>query len=690
MNVRGHADDPRHVWLCTFVLVSLIIGLTRYFDLQAGFPEALTAPLAEWINIAANELIRGLRPLFRTISHLLSLPLNALIGLLQWLPWLAVLTAFATIALCVRGTGLAAFTVLSFGYIAVTGYWEEAMFTLASTIVVVPFSVALGILIGIAAYRHRLFRHIADPCLSVMQTVPPFAYLVPMIVLFGLGPAVGLVATIIYALPPMIRNAMLGLQRVPTELREVGMICGATRRQLLVRIELPVALPAILLGVNQTIMAALSMVVISSILGGLPDIGLEVYTTMKKAQFGQSILSGLVIALLAMVLDRISQAFARRAAHSRGSAMPRITALAGSVLCAVLVISAEYFPDMRTYPETLVFYPAGPINQVVDWAVATLYGVTSFIKTQTLVYLLIPLRSGILEGAVTEGQGLGLSFRAFAAGWLAIATICLIFWRRARWQYAVALAVLCLIYSFGIGGLPWATVLIVVAAMAYSVAGWRLAALVGCGLLAIGVSGSWSQAMISLQLCLAGIVIAFLLGASIGILAALNDTFSKLITPICDTLQTMPIFVFLIPAVMFFLVGEFTALVAIVLYAVVPSVRYTEHGLRNVPPHLVEAARAVGATRLQIVRSVMIPLAAPEILLGLNQTIMMGWAMVVVATLVGAKGLGQDVMLALTWADLGKGMIAGLSVAILAMISDRILREYSSSRRSALGLSAEQ
>ncbi len=160
-------------------------------------------------------------------------------------------------------------------------------------------------------YRSKAWRaRLIEPCLDLMQTVPTFAYLIPILVLFGIGPVVGMVASAIYAVPPMVRNVMLGLERVPVEIvesatcrgRPAGNCCGGCRY--------PTAMPAILIGVNQTIMAGLSMVVIAAMVGGAPDIGLEVFNTMKKAQFGESILPGLVIALLAMIMDRISRGLA--------------------------------------------------------------------------------------------------------------------------------------------------------------------------------------------------------------------------------------------------------------------------------------------------------------------------------------------------------------------------------------------
>jgi glycine betaine/proline transport system permease protein len=254
------------------------------------------------------------------------------------------------------------------------------------------------------------------------------------------------------------------------------------------------------------------------------------------------------------------------------------------------------------------------------------------------------------------------------------------------WRLALGLAVAALFYYFGTTGVPWLAFGLIACVLAWQVGGWRVAALTAAGLLFILLTGVWTNAMISIELCAVGVLISFLLGTSLGIWAALNGRVSAVLRPVSDTLQTMPIFVFLIPAVMVFLVGEFTALIAVVMYAVVPSIRYTEHGIRSVPAGVVEAARAMGTTPRQLLWQVQLPLALPEIMLGLNQTIMMALAMVVVAALVGAQGLGQDVMVALNQASTGKGLVAGLSIAFVAIIADRILQSWSRSKKRQLGL----
>jgi len=148
----------------------------------------------------------------------------------------------------------------------------------------------------------------------------------------------------------------------------------------------------------------------------------------------------------------------------------------------------------------------------------------------------------------------------------------------------------------------------------------------------------------------------------------------------------MPLFVLLIPVLMFFQIGEFTAFLAIIAYAIVPAIRYTEHGLRHVDPAVIEAAEAIGCKRYQLLWQVRLPLAIPEIMLGLNQTIMFALAMLVIAALVGTQGLGQAVYIALARADFGLGLVAGLSMALIAIIADRVLQAFSRERKRALGL----
>jgi glycine betaine/proline transport system permease protein len=202
----------------------------------------------------------------------------------------------------------------------------------------------------------------------------------------------------------------------------------------------------------------------------------------------------------------------------------------------------------------------------------------------------------------------------------------------------------------------------------------------------IAVTGNWEKAMISTYLIGISVAIASLIGMPIGIWAASNERVNRIVQVIIDTLQTLPAFVYLIPVVMLFRVGDFSAMIAVVAYSLVPVIRYTAHGIRQVPPTIIEAATAAGGTRWQIMRKVQLRLALPEILLGVNQTIMMGLSMLVITALVGTRDLGQEVYIALTKADTGRGLVAGFCVAFIAMISDRLISAWSARKKRELGL----
>jgi glycine betaine/proline transport system permease protein len=192
--------------------------------------------------------------------------------------------------------------------------------------------------------------------------------------------------------------------------------------------------------------------------------------------------------------------------------------------------------------------------------------------------------------------------------------------------------------------------------------------------------------METVYLCGLSVLIACALGMPIGIFAARRERAHRIVQAVVDTLQTLPAFAYLIPAVMLFRVGDFAAMLAVVAYAIVPVIRYTDHGIRQIDPALIEAATAAGCTKGQILRKVQLPLALPEIMLGVNQTIMMALSMLVITALVGTRDLGQEVYIALTKADVGRGLVAGICVACLAMTADRLIAPWAAARKRRLGL----
>lgn len=674
------------VWLVVAAAVALFLALHAAGLLAVTAPGVLV-PVGQAISAAMAWFTQNFRDVFRIVSWLLGWPFEWIRAGLLWMPWPVIVLIVAGLGYVASGWRLALFCVAAMFYIVVTGYWEKTALTLAAIVVALPLSVLLGLFIGIWGFRSRPARRLIEPALDLMQTIPTFAYLIPIIVLFGIGPVVGMIASAVYAVPPMVRNVMLGLERVPPEIVESGLMSGASRRQLLWWVEIPAALPTILIGVNQTVMAGLSMVVIAAMVGGVSDIGLEVFNTMKQAKFGQSLLAGLVIALLAMITDRISRGFAyRRQGAAHGAAERRVVAAIGAAVVVIFLL-APSVPAIRSWPEAWVFYPAAAMNEALEWFTRTAFPVTSTIKAWTVYYLMLPFKVGLAGSVRPSFWGFAMSptvSLVYAAAGLGISVLAALFW---GWKGAVGAAIVAMFYYYGTTGVPWPVFVLVAATLAWQAGGWRVSLLTVAGLAFILLTGMWGEAMVSVQLTAVGVLLSFVLGAGLGMWASLNDRLSAFLRPICDTLQTMPIFVFLIPAIMVFLVGEFTALIAIVMYAIVPSIRYTEHGLRNVPAEVVEAARAMGTTRRQLLWQVKLPLALPEIMLGLNQTIMMALAMVVVAALVGARGLGQEVMVALNQANTGNGLVSGLSIAMLAIMTDRIIQSWSSARKRALGLS---
>ena len=683
---RTHLDFARLTWVVGIVVVASLLVL-KAAAVSAPLPAAPVVPVADWISSAMAWFTAHFRELFRAITWALSWPFALIRTGLVWLPWPVVVLICASLGLMASGWRLSIFCTVALLYVVVTGYWERTALTLAAVLVAVPLSVLFGLFIGIWGFRSRTARRLIEPVLDLMQTIPFFSYLIPVLVLFGIGPVVGMIASAIYAVPPMVRSVMLALERVPPEIVDSGLMSGSNRRQLLWWVLIPASLPTILIGINQTVMAGLSMVVIAAMVGGVNDIGIEVFNTMKSAKFGESLLAGLVIALIAMITDRISRGFAYRQQHAleRSAADWRILAGLALAIAATLVL-AEFAPALKIYPEAWVLYPADAMNAGLDWFTRVAFPVTSTFKAWTIYYLMLPLKVGLIESLRPTYWGFEMSPKVSVLYGALTLVLCGLAARAWGWTGGFGTAILAMVYYYGTTGVPWPGFILISALIAYQTGGLRLLILTLASLLFILLTGMWAAAMVSVQLCAVGVLLSFLGGSGLGIWAARNDRVSAFLRPICDTLQTMPIFVFLIPAIMVFLVGEFTALIAIVMYAVVPSIRFTEHGIRNVPPEVVEAARAMGTTRRQLLWQVQLPLALPEIMLGLNQTIMMALAMVVVAALVGARGLGQEVMIALNQANTGTGIVSGLAIAMLAIVTDRIIQSWSMARKKALGL----
>jgi len=689
--VRSRFDAPLVIWLGLISSAVVCVFLSRDIDWLKSYPEALVLPVAAVMNGGMVALVDSFGSVFLSISWLMTWPFTWVKDLFHWLPWPVTMALVAIVAHAAQGFRLVVFAVVSMLYMLVTGYWHQSMNSLALVAISVPLAIAVGFGCGVWGFYSKRAERVIMPSLDLLQTVPAFAYLIPILLLFGFGPVVGIIASVLFSFPPMVRNTILALRGVDDAVIESGLMSGATRAQLFWQVRLPSAQRQILLGVNQATMASLSMVIVASIIGGTADIGWEVLTTMRKALFGESLLAGIVIALIAMLMDRITWGLAVRESEYNDDEPPSwhqrhrywIFAVAAF---AVLYSLSKFVPALHEYPEAWQYNPAKYLDSAIAYVIVHYRGVIESIKTVSFFYIMLPTRIGLEQTVSPYSWGFDLT-AADIIGYIVlfVGLVGAAFYYVSG-RAAIAVALFGLIYFFGLTNIPWPALIAVFVFLGWRLGGRKLALGTSLGLAFLLLTGSWDVAVLSLYMCGLAVIVSFIIGGAIGVWAAHNDRVSAIVRPINDTLQTMPLFVLLIPVVMIFKIGEFSALLAIIAYAIVPAVRYVEHGLRDLPEDVIEAATAMGCTPRQLLFQVKLPLAQPIIMLGLNQTIMYAIAMLVIAALVGTNDLGQQVYIGLGDGDFGVGMIAGLGMAIIAMIADRMTQGWSAGKRRELGI----
>ncbi len=652
------------IWIGLFCLTWLFAQFGRDWFAAMGlgwamdYPDAWVIPIKDSISAAMKWLVEEatfgvftFTEFTRGISWVIEQPYNLARALLaegfmdgigrraeQILPpfsWIAVTAGVVALGHYARDWLLAAIVGAAFLYLAIFGQWESAMVTLASVVIAVPIGVTGGLMLGITAYRHASFERVLKPVLDLMQTIPIFAYLVPILFMFGFGPVSALVATVIYAMPPMVRITTMALHAVDPEIKDFGKMSGCTRRQMTWRILVPAAQRSLMVGVNQVIMLSLNMVIIASMIGA-GGLGFDVLSSLRRLDIGGGFEAGIAIVILAVAIDRLSQAFATRTTHpprdgSWVKRHPRSTTVL--VILVLAFVIGQFIPGFQTYPEEAFLTTGDFWDNGVKYLNINYYDALEAVKIFFLSNFLLPIKRFFL-------------------------------------------------------GIPWPWAILMVTVIGWQFGGWKLALM---NILMAGFivsTGMWEKAMITVYLCGSSVVIASVIGIPLGVLAAVNARAGSVIGVLIDTLQTLPSFVYLIPVVMLFRIGDFTAMVAIVLYAVVPAVRYAAHGVRSVSPEMIEAGVVSGCTKRQLLTRIRLPLALPEILLGLNQTIMLALSMLVITALVGTRDLGQEVYIALTKADTGRGLVAGFAIAFIAIIADRVISASAQKARIRYGLEA--
>ena len=621
--LRHHISD-----FSDWLLNDATFGLFTFTEMTRGFAWVMDIPYKIVLSTLSTGLLKGQG--------------SDAIQLLPPISWIAVVFIVAVIGYYASGWKLAALAAACFAYLAIFGQWHSAMVTLSSIIIAVPFGIMAGLFIGLGAYRWPLFAKIISPVLDIMQTVPVFAYLVPILVFFGFSPISAIIATIIYATPPMVRITIMALNQVPSELSDLGNMVGCTPAQKTWKVMIPSARDNLMVGVNQVIMLSLNMVIIASMIGA-GGLGFIVLASLRRLDIGSGLEAGFAIVVLAIALDRLSQGLARRSSLSKHHKVTTsdksslIKRYPYTFICLLVVVVTGFIGlfsgIVQAWPEQWFITTGSAANDAMKYINLNYFTVLDNFKTALLLNIMIPFKRFLLS-------------------------------------------------------LPWPVVIALLGLAGYSLKGWRLALL--CMVLAgfILINGQWQKAMVTVYLCGISVIIAALIGIPIGIAASTRDKLWNGTKIVIDTLQTMPSLAYLMPVVMLFRVGDFTAMIAIIAYAITPAIRYTAVGLRQVDPELIEAGVVCGCTPWQILTKVKLKLAIPQIMLGINQTVMLALSMLVITALVGTRDLGQEVYIGLTKADIGRGMVAGLSIAFIAIIADRLIVAGSDRLKARLGLSS--
>jgi len=620
------------VWLVGWALLKNQDTLAIGFQDQTGFHTwlngvrddiQLAAPTNWFFHDIIGNLSTFANSVIEQIQHLISTPAPPRpVPQIGWLGVVALLTWIAVAFASWRTAILVLLSTLAFG---VLGYWQDSMDTLIMTGVAVVVCVLVGLPLGIGMSRRKWLSEAITPVLDVMQTMPSFAYLAPFALIFGIGPSCAIALTVVYSLPPLVRIAEHGIRSVSPGTIEAASSLGVTRRQLLRQVQLPMARRTIVLGVNQSTMAALSMVTIAAFVNG-PGLGQPVIQALQNLDVGGAAVPSIAIVLMAITLDRTTTAASERAERQkRGGVSARTRRIglgAGLVVVAVAIYLSRFYIQLADFPSGAVIGPqlADRINSATNTVVSNADTLTAAFKNLVTSGFLNPLESLLASS-------------------------------------------------------PWYLMAAVLLAVAYVVGGWRPLVTTAVCEAIIFAAGLWNDAMITLTTTIVATVLVMVIAVVVGVWMGRSRRADTVIRPFLDALQTLPPFVYLVPALALFAASRFTAIVAAVAYAVPLATKLVADGIRGVSPTTVEAAHAAGSTRWQMISKVQLPMARSALVLATNQGLLYVLSMVVIGGMVGAGSLGYLVVSGFSQTQLfGKGLAAGIAITALGVMVDRIAR----------------
>jgi glycine betaine/proline transport system permease protein len=606
-------------------------------------PAALT-PLHRAIDDVADAVSasRGSSPLFVYGIDTVRVAIDALVGGVQDLVsrpsggrpvpavgWLGVVAVATWLACALGNLRVGLLTACGLLLLGLQGLWVESMDTLALTLSAVALCLLIGIPVGVCAGLSERLHRLLLPVLDLMQMMPTFVYLAPLTLFFLIGPASATIATLLYALPPVIRLTAHGVRQVPPGVVEASTSLGATGAQRLRGVQLPMSRRTIVVGINQTVMAALSMVTIAALIDA-PGLGKTVLKALQTLDVGVAFNAGLAIVVLAVVLDRTTTAASERGAVLRdgGSTAARLrrpALLVGALAAGAAVLLSRTYLWAAQFPTVVGGVDVGIGDDIARGATAAtqvvqdeLSGLTTGVKDVVTRFLLNPFEA-LLNGS------------------------------------------------------PWWVVLTALVCLAALAGGRSAAVSAGVGLGLLLATGLWFDAMTTLASTVLATLVVVLLGLVLGVWMGRSRRVDTVLRPVLDAAQTMPAFVYLVPFLALFGPSRFTAIAAAVVFAAPAAIKIVANGIRAVPTVTVEAATAMGSTGWQIVRGVQLPMAARSLALAANQGVILVLSMVVVGGLVGAGALGYDVVAGFSQGELfGKGLAAGLAIVLLGTVLDRV------------------
>ena len=688
----------------TYVAIILVFLVALFLSSQSEGPSKLPKVVTDeftftaWVNDGEDYLKKNYRWITKIIAGYIKSGYYFLEDFLIDSPWLLVASIIFLPCLIAGGLRLGLYSLFVIYFWGAVGMWDESLQTVALMGLSVLLCVFFGVILGVLCSQSDRFDGFMKPILDTMQVMPAFVYLFPALFFFGIGGAPAILATMIYAMPPVIRLTNSGIRQVSKDTIESATSFGSSKLQLLFKIKIPLSLPSIMMGINQVIMMALALVVLACFIGA-EGIGGQVWLAIRNLDVGWAMEGGLCILFMAIMFDRFSMSLTKQKDILPSDVQPFY----------LLPQSWEKFQVARLIEKPILYlhFAINLICKSVTNLIATFvkYIFSIFNKENAedlreflsrryyvipsfIVFIIISLVDSYLISIGTFPEEWKLSIRQPIADGVKSLTINPGFIAFTKGLRAFVYLNLLRPLDTFLTHIPWWYTMSVFVAIGYFTVGLRFAIITALLLLFIGACGIWPQSMITLSSVLVSVVLCFAIGVPLGIIASYNQRFKEVLNVVLDAMQTLPYFCYLIPVLMFFGGGIVSAVLATVIYSIPPIIRLTALGLTQVSGTYSEVSRSFGGTLLQTLQKIKFPLAVPSLVIGFNQTVVMAFAMQIVTPLIGGKGLGLEVFNGLARSDTGRGLAAGIGIVLLAIIIDRITLAWTKKQRQALGLEA--